>query len=61
MNNQEAIARGKGSPQARDEGCQMCGEEESPEYETMGKCSICFGELDEHAQYGVCSGCREEE
>ena len=25
--NLDAIARGKGSPQARDEGCQMCNEE----------------------------------
>ena len=54
MNNQEAIARGKGSPQARDEGCQMCIEE-------PGKCTLCFEELDEHSQYGVCSRCREEE
>mgnify|MGYP001590221167 CR=1 FL=1 len=53
MSNQEAIARGKSSSQARDEGCQMCREK--------GKCEVCFGELDEHAQYGVCSRCREEE
>ncbi len=32
--NLEAIARGKGSPQARDEGCQMCnGEEDQTETE----------------------------
>ena len=53
MNNQEAIARGKGSSQARDEGCKMCQEK--------GKCEVCSGELDDHAQYGVCSGCREED
>ena len=49
--NLEVIARGKGSSQARDEGCQ----------DTAGRCEICFDELDEYAQYGVCSGCREEE
>lgn len=47
--NLEVIARSKGSPQARDEGCQ----------DNSGRCEICFGELDEYAQYGVCSGCRE--
>ena len=25
------------------------------------KCLICFEELDENSQYGVCSRCREEE
>ena len=29
MNNYNAIARGKGSSQARDEGCQMCREEKA--------------------------------
>ena len=48
--NINAIARGKGSSQARDEGCQ----------DTVGRCEICFGELDEYAQYGVCSECRED-
>ena len=51
--NLEVIARGKGSPQVRDEGCKMCQEK--------GKCEVCSGELDDHAQYGVCSGCREED
>ena len=64
MDNIEAIARGKGSSQARDEGCQRCREEEeSPEYETTGKCIICSGELGEYVQYGVyvvCPRCREE-
>lgn len=32
----------------------MCGEESA-----QGKCEICFDELDEHAQYGMCSRCRD--
>ena len=31
--NLEAIARGKGSPQARDEGCLICEEEEEADWE----------------------------
>ena len=59
--NIEAIASGKGSPQARDEGCQMCqGAGEETVADDAQNCEICFGRLDEYAQYGVCSGCRED-
>ena len=70
--NLEAIARGKGSSQARDEGCQMCGEEESefsggiilPECPDCGQyCKIPDTYIASHKEcYAVsyCKRCKKE-
>ena len=51
MNNHEAIARGKGSSQARDEGCQMCGEEEEETGQDKSTSQACWDEPKEYGRY----------